>query len=255
MSEANNSFEKIEFVPNLESKKILESSADFPENQTEEQQNKDREIDWHRLAHKLREHNRKLLKKVFQLEQEIIESNKALEEHIKRSRSNDLYVAKQADIINEYQEEIAELGQKITTYQQEKSSQKFVIDNLENKLNISERNNSKLEQKCNELQQEKDLQTRELLEKEQQIQELNIRFNRQQQYLLQYRANKNNRTTSQPIKAWSAENIEKKSPTTVVSPKINATDWATPAIAKKQAKINSIAAVQLPRFPRQAENE
>ena len=116
MSEANNSFEKIEFVPNLESKKILESSADFPENQTEEQQNKDREIDWHRLAHKLREHNRKLLKKVFQLEQEIIESNKALEEHIKRSRSNDLYLAKQGDIFNEYQEEIAELGQKITTY-------------------------------------------------------------------------------------------------------------------------------------------
>ena len=252
MNEANNnSFEKnLEFVANSESNKTIESLVSSSENTARE-----KEIDWHKLAHKLREHNRKLLKKVFQLEQEIIESNKALEEHIKRSRSNDIYVAKQAETINNYQEELAELSQQITVYQQEKSSQEFVIDNLQQRLTISEQNTDKLKQQYSELQTAKELQNRELLEKKQQIQELNTRFNRQQQYLLEYKANNNGRLTSQPIKAWSTDTPEKVPVKMAVSPKITSTDWPAPAIANTPAPINSIAAIQLPKFPRQAEGE
>ena len=251
MSEANNSFEKnIEFVANSESNMTLDSQASSSESQARE-----KEINWHKLAHKLREHNRKLLKKVFQLEQEIIESNKALEEHIKRSRSNDIYVAKQAETINKYQEELAELSQQITIYQQEKSSQEFVMDNLQQRLTISEQNADELKQQYSELEAAKKLQNQQLLAKNQQLQELNTRFNRQQQYLLEYKAHQNGRLASKPIKAWSADNTEKASVKTAVSPTINSTDWPAPAIANSQTQINSIAAIQLPMFPRQAEGE
>ena len=256
MSEANNN---LSAENTNSSKQVTEQVTEKISPEQQSIPNLDREaekeIDWHKLAHKLREHNRKLLKKVFQLEQEIQESNQALEEQTKRSRSNDLYAAKQAETINQYQEEIAELQQKMAGYQQAHNSQKAISESLTQKLEDSQQKITSLEQECGELKASNQLKNDELLEQKQQLQELNIRFQRQQQSLLEYKAKNPDTNVSQPIKAWSADpvegiNVKPKVPSPLKSP-----DWPAPAIAKRQSPINSIAAVQLPRFPRQAEGE
>jgi chromosome segregation ATPase len=224
--------------------------------------NQEKELNLHKFAHKLREHNRKLLKKVFQLEQEIIESNQSLEEQKEISQNHYLCVAKQAEKINQYQEEITELVQQLVAYQQKSHNQQVKVEKLTQQLEIFQQKTRKLEEDYTELQTVNNAKNSELLEKEQQIQELNDRLQEQQQYILELRTNnyeKNDKTATQPIKAWSVQSIEANSvPTTAFSSEIHpakTADWPAPAIAKNQTPIKSLAAVKLPQIPRRAEGE
>lgn len=252
MSEANNNLSAENLIFPISSEQNLSSESKLISNTP-----KDQDIDWHKLAHKLREHNRKLLKKVFQLEQEVIESEQALKEQKKLSHSNDLYAAKQAEKINHYQEQIADLAQKIETSHQETHSQQVVIETLTQQLDSSQQKAAKLEKECTELQEVNKTKSERLLAQQQQIQELTNRLNRQQQHI-PHKQSDPERVASQPIKPWSA-NIEAASfKSAVFSPEVNPlkpNDWPAPAISHPNKQINSIAAVKLPRFPRQAEAE
>lgn len=221
--------------------------------------NQEKEINLHKFAHKLREHNRKLLKKVFQLEQEVIESNQSLEEQKKISQNHYLCVAKQADKINQYQEEIAELVEQLTAYKQKNQSQQVMVEKLTQKLESSQQKAEKLEKDYTELVTINNNKTKELIEKKQQIHELNLRFQRQQQYLLEQKNTHQEKIAIQPIKAWSASSIETKTETaTPLAAEINSPntpDWPAPAIATKTTQSKSLAGVKLPQFPRRAEAE
>ena len=248
MSEANtNPLEK-----NLVPFSSLEENIDLETTISNEAKEKD--IDWHKLAHKLREHNRKLLKQVFQLEQAQIESARALEEQKEISRSQDLLAAKQAEKINRYQVEIDGMLQKIEAHERASFERKTIIKNLTLELETSQKKATKLETECTELMVYNEAKDRELQETKHKLQELNVRYKRQQQHLLKSKTKENGKVSSQPIKAWSAE-------PTVTQPAITATnsatisDWPSPALAKTPKQIESIAAVQLPKFSRQAEGE
>jgi hypothetical protein len=195
-----------------------------------------KKIDWHKLAHKLREHNRQLLKKVFKLEQEIIDTTNRLQEQIERSRSTDLLIAQQAEEINHHQEEIARLVGELEKSQQENQSQQILIESLSQQLETSQEQVAQLERECALLQENYNQKTHELLVKGQQTKELHARLHRQQRYTLQYKAaldqyldislanttkeseskttNPSYRLEPQPIKAWSLteeqENQESK---------------------------------------------
>lgn len=184
---------------------------------------KPQNIDWHRLAHKLREHNRKLLKRVFQLEQEIAETNNRIQEHQLRSQSTDMLIAQQAEEINHAQEDTAHVIQELESAKQEVHGQKVLVDNLTKQLETTNEKFTQLESKYALLQEKYNEQNHDLLMKTQQVQELADRLSRQQRYTLQYKAaldkyrevassgkiSKTNldqdllQTQPQPIQAWS----------------------------------------------------
>ncbi|VEP13573.1 conserved hypothetical protein [Hyella patelloides LEGE 07179] len=254
MSEANQnlSAEKITFSVSPQ-QNVLSESKSVPITHQE------KEIDWHKLAHKLREHNRKLLKKVFQLEQEVLESNQALEEQKKISQSHGLYAAKQAEKINQYQEEIAEMLQIIATYEQESQSKQSTLKKLFQQLECSETKVTQLEKDYACLEAANKVKNSEVLEQKQQIKELSNRFHRQQQYFLQHKASNYEKTGGQPIKAWSANLKETISLGTATlasdTNKAKAPDWPAPAIAKDREQVKSLAAIKLPQFPQKLEGE
>ncbi|MDJ0632129.1 MAG: hypothetical protein QNJ34_02955 [Xenococcaceae cyanobacterium MO_188.B29] len=194
---------------------------------------KSQNIDWHRLAHKLREHNRKLLKKVFQLEQEIAETNNRIQEHQLRSQSTDLLIAQQAEEINHAQEDTAHVIQELESAKQEVHGQKILVDNLTKQLETTNEKFTQLESKYALLQEKYNEKNHDLLMKTQQVQELSDRLSRQQRYTLQYKAAldkyrevassgkipKTNldrdllQTQPQPIKAWSQTQTSKETST------------------------------------------
>ena len=165
----------------------LSSPTLVPENNNQETQ-KPQDIDWHKLAHKLREHNRKLLKKVFHLEQEVAETNDRIKEYKLRSQSTDMLIAQQAEEINHDREEIARLIQELETSQQEIHGQKVLVDSLNKQLETANENFARLERECALLQEKHNKQTHDLSLKNQQVEELSARLNRQQRYTLQYKA-------------------------------------------------------------------
>ncbi len=287
----------------------------LPDSSTISSESAQKKIDWHKLAHKLREHNRQLLKKIFKLEQEIAEVNNRLEEQIHRSQRTDLLIAQQAKELNREREEIARLVREREVSQQESQSQQAFIENLSKQLKESQEQIAQLERECTFLQENCNKQTQELIVKEEQNKELHSRLHRQQSYTLQYKAaldqylnissasNKNEpklnepsfRFETKPIQAWSIALEEKETSAPKASylnlsteksadhlssksskqesavehsqvrvsskgsvaesrTQSKETNWPSPAIATANAdkKPKSLAAVDLPRFPRQA---
>jgi chromosome segregation ATPase len=170
-----------------------------------------------------------------------------------------LYVAKQAEKINQYQEEITDIVEQLANYKQKSHHQELMIAKLSKQLESSQEKATKLEKEYTELQAVNQAKNQEILDKKQQIQELNIRLHRQQQHLLEQKNTNYEKTSTQPIKAWSANSIEVNPlQTTALASEINqpkTTDWPAPAIAKKTNQVKSLAAVKLPQFPRRAEAE
>lgn len=279
----------------------------LPDSSAVSSESSQKKIDWHKLAHKLREHNRQLLKKIFKLEQEIADVNNRLEEQINRSQRTDLLIAQQAEELNCDREEISRLVRELEGSQQEKQSQQSFIEDLSKQLEGSQEQIAQLERECAFLQENCNKQTQELIVKEEQSKELNSRLQRQQSYTLQYKAaldqylnisasDKNEpklsepsfRFGTKPIQAWSIALEQKETSATKtsylnlptekaadnlpsqsskqeapVSSKNSASDretqskesnWPSPAIATANAdkKPKSLAAVELPRFPRHA---
>ena len=262
------------------------STLEQKDNSQEAQKPKD--IDWHKLAHKLREHNRKLLKKVFQLEQEVAETNNRIKEHQVRSQSTDMLIAQQAEEINHTQEEVAHVMQELETSQQEVHSQKVMVDSLTKQLETANEKFAQLERECALLQERYNQQTHDLLLKTQQIQELSSRLGRQQRYTLQYKAALDKyldvastssisetkvdsallQTHPQPIQAWSKQQTKQETSTIKSSnlgfhkenypceselkltSKNSKENWPSPLINTIDSgkKPKSLAAVELPKF-------
>ncbi|BAU65514.1 hypothetical protein STA3757_29020 [Stanieria sp. NIES-3757] len=252
------------------------------------------EIDWHKLAHKLREHNRKLLKKVFKLEQELAEVTNLVQKQTQRSQNTDTLIAQQAKELNQNQEEIANLIAQIETLQQEEQNQKLLNENLSKQLQASQQQIAQLERECALIQENYNNKTHELLAKEQLAQELDARLHRQQRYTLQYKtaldryieyANSSSvdstptnsiKANNKPIQAWSERSrgeakehsvtsLKSSEPSNVTpfknsnssesnQPPLKETNWPSPVIntVNTEKKPKSLAAVELPKFPRQS---
>lgn len=260
MSEASNFPADYDFNENenLENQ-ILESQP--KQKKAADSSAKSNSIDWHKLAHKLREHNRKLLKKVFQLEQEILESTQALEEQKEMAHNNDLFASKQAQKINQHQEEIAQLLKKIDRYQQEAHTHVSQINSLSQQLDNAQQKVAETAQECVQLQKSNNEKSYELLNQREEIQELTNRLSQQQSIVKQPAIRQptysRERTTSEPIRAWSANFVEPDSSSSLVTEAhLIEEEWVVPDTSKKQnsnSSINSIAAIKLPRFPRREE--
>jgi DNA repair exonuclease SbcCD ATPase subunit len=147
-----------------------------------------KKMNWQKVAHKLREYNRKLLKQVFKLEQDIAEIDNRFKKHLEKSQSSDLLAAQQAEEIKGYQEEICLLTQELDNSQQKVRTKETKIQNLEQKLELSQQQVAQLERECTFLQENYNQKTYELITQEKETEELQSRLSRQQQYVLQYKA-------------------------------------------------------------------
>lgn len=244
-------------------------------------------MNWKQVAHKLREHNRKLYKQVFRLEQELAEITNKFNKYIEKCKSNDLLMAHQAEEIKSYQESVALFSQQLASERQETNSKKTVIEQLSQQHESSQKQTAQLERECTLLQEKYNNQAYDLITKEKENQELKIELERQQQIIAEYEAkqkrdreaetsnkDKANRNKNYPhnryIQPWSISGIPEKIslPKTKVQPLkakkeiTAASEVATPSkSANNQAdrsntaktsskKPQSLAAVELPTFPR-----
>lgn len=238
-------------------------------------------IDWQQLAHKLREHNRKLLKKVFNLEQNLIDATNQVQEHQEIARREELTITEQSEKLNQSQEEIADLLQEVEKERQVINNQQVLIQNLSLQLKNSQQQTTKLERESTVVQENYNQKAQELLSITAEKEELESRLYRQQQQTLQYKAAIEkysaqekplehlpsikipSRLKHQPIQPWSSASEElavnnvlptnpevESSLATESSETSQKSDWRVPEIEKNTSETQprSLAAVKLPKF-------
>ena len=111
-------------------------------------------MNWQKVAHKLREYNRKLLKKEFRLEQELADIDNKFAKYIEKSRSNDVLVAQQEQEIRKYREQTESFDRTLADYQAIIDQKEVITINLSQQQDLSQQQIARLEQEINEYQEQ-----------------------------------------------------------------------------------------------------
>ena len=256
-------------------------------------------MNWQKIAHKLREYNRKLIKKVFRLEQELAEIDNKFNKYVEKSQNSDLLLAQQAEEIKSYQENLALLTQQLADSQEQIDSQELIIQQVSEQHELFQKQAAQLERDCTLLQESYNQQAFELVIKERENQELQSQLNQQQQNALQREAELNryqeaktsrkekatsrhqNYPHNRYIQPWSTSTIpepkialprNKSQPTKVEARDVKTSEtiktaakiatWSASKVSNQKAdksktakspqrkKPQSLAAIDLPTFPR-----
>ena len=230
-------------VTEIDSESVSENDGLLPENvadsvvsqgteclSTKNSASSMQKMNWQKIAHKLREYNRKLIKKVFRLEQELAEIENKFSKSVEKSQNSDLLLAQQAEEIKSYQENLALLTQQLTSSQEQIDSQELIIQRISEQHELSQKQAAQLERECTLLQENCNQQAFELVIKERENQELQSQLNQQQQNALQREAELNRyqeAKTSRKEKATSGHQnyphnryIQPWSTSTISEPKI-----------------------------------
>ncbi len=296
----------------IDSESVSENDSLLPENivnsvgsqgtecpSTKNSASSTQKMNWQKIAHKLREYNRKLIKKVFRLEQELAEIDNKFNKYVEKSQNSDLLLAQQAEEIKSYQENLALLTQQLAGSQEQIDSQELIIQRISEQHESSQKQAAQLERECTLLQEKYNQQGFELAIKERENQELQNQLKQQQQNALQREAELNRyqeAKTSRKEKATSRHQnyphnryIQPWSTSTIPEPKIalprnkpqptkaesrdvktseaiktaakiatwsastvsnQKTDKSKTAKSSQSKKPQSLAAVDLPTFPR-----
>ena len=145
-------------------------------------------MDWQRVAHKLREYNRKLLKKVFRLEQELAEIDNKFNKYVEKSQNSDVLLARQAEELESYQEKVALLLKQLAGSQQQIENQELLIQQVSQQHELSQQQTAQLERECTLLQEKYNQKAFELATKEQESEKLKSELSQQQDSVLQQEA-------------------------------------------------------------------
>ena len=145
-------------------------------------------MDWQRVAHKLREYNRKLLKKVFRLEQELAEIDNKFTKHIEKSENSDALLVRQAEELESAQAKIALSLEKLASSQRQIEERELVIKQLSEQHELSLQQAAQLERECTLLQEKYNQKAFEVVAKERENQTLQSELDRQQHNALQQEA-------------------------------------------------------------------
>jgi predicted nucleic acid-binding Zn-ribbon protein len=145
-------------------------------------------MNWQRVAHKLREYNRKLLKKVNRLEEELAEIDNKFNKYVEKSRNSDVLLAQQAEELESYQEKVTLLMQQLAGSQQQIENQELLIKKVSEQHELSLQQTAQLERECTLLQEKYNQKAFELATKEQESQKLQSELSQQQHSVLQQEA-------------------------------------------------------------------
>lgn len=157
-------------------------------NEIEQNQPDNQKMNWQKVAHKLREYNRKLLKKVFRLEQELADVDNKFTKYVEKSRSSDILVAQQEKEIRKYQEEVELFDSQKADILAIIEQKEIVINNLSKQYELSQQQTAQLERDCTLLQESYNNQAYELTTKDKEIKDLQNKLSQQQRSALQYKA-------------------------------------------------------------------
>lgn len=161
-------------------------------------------VNWYRVACKIREQNRQLETKILDLETSLIETNKRLETQQRLCNSADDLIEQKTQELDNYEMEISQLSHKLDQANQGYQNQQIFIESLSQQLHTAQEKVARLEREWALLQDNYAHQKQTLLQVEKQNKELEIRLQRQQHYTLQFKA-----ALDQCLKAPSSENLEK----------------------------------------------
>ena len=145
-------------------------------------------MNWQKVAHKLREYNRKLLKKVFRLEQELADIDNKFTKYVEKSRSSDVLVAQQEKEISKYQEQEALHNSQLANLQAIIDQKEANAAKLLEQYESAQQHAAQLERDCALLQENYNHQAYELTTKDREIKELQSKLNQQQRSALQQKA-------------------------------------------------------------------
>ena len=195
MSEANNN--QVSFSSESNSELISSNNIQSQEStersiaSTEKNAQNELKMNWQKVAHKLREYNRKLLKKEFRLQQELAEIENKFNKYVEQSRNSDILVAQQEAEIQNYQQQIAILTQHLTVSEQELTRKEATIEELSQQYQLSQQQTAQLERECTLLQESYSQKNYESIAKEKENKDLQTKLNQQQRYTLQYKTELN----------------------------------------------------------------
>ena len=145
-------------------------------------------LDWYSEAHKLRQHNRELIKKVVQLEQNLKDEREILEAQVLRTRTGEVTISQQTAELEASQEQIQYLSKDLDKSDQTIQRQNILIETLSKQLETTQEQIARLERECALIKEEYDRQNQNLSEAQQQVEELTVRLHRQQRYTLEFKA-------------------------------------------------------------------
>ena len=180
----NSSIENSNSSNSQATEKLISTSSNSTEKEVERSSNQ--KMNWQKVAHKLREYNRKLLKNVFRLEQELADVENKFKKYVEKSRSSDVLVAQQEEEIRKYQERGETFDRELATYQATIDAKEATIANLFQQYELSQQQTAQLERDCTLLQENYNHQNYELIAKEKEVKQLQDKLVQQQRLTLQY---------------------------------------------------------------------
>ena len=145
-------------------------------------------VDWYSEAHKLRQHNRSLIKKIVQLEQNLKQDREALESQILRTRTGEVKIAQQTEELEADQEQIQHLSREMDEFDRTIQRQNVLIETLSKQLETTQEQIARIERESALLQEEYKQKIQKLVNTEKQVDELTARLHRQQRYTLELKA-------------------------------------------------------------------
>ena len=164
-------------IPALESDTTIEESGSVTA-----------KMDWQRVAHKLREYNRRLLKKVFRLEQELAEIDNKYNKSVEKSKNSDMLLVQQAKELESDREKQAVMVEQLANSQQQLDDRELIIKQISEQHELSQQQAAQLERECTLLQEKYNQKAFELVAKEKENQELQSELSQQQHTVLQLEA-------------------------------------------------------------------
>ena len=183
-NEANKSL-----VSNNDSLQLSDSTPASESNATKEESGSVMaKMDWQRVAHKLREYNRKLLKKVFRLEQELAEIDNKYNKYVEKSRNSDMLLVQQAGELESDRENLAVMVEQLANFQQQLDERELIIKQISEQHELSQQQAAQLERECTLLQEKYNQKAFELVAKEKENQEIQSELSQQQHIALQQEA-------------------------------------------------------------------
>ncbi|MGF1486980.1 MAG: hypothetical protein ACFBSE_07695 [Prochloraceae cyanobacterium] len=189
ISNQNDGSNQLDLNRNFEETNCQTESEDISKQETEvSNSNFADSIDWCSEAHKLRQHNRELIKKIVQLEQNLQEDREALESQILRTRTGEVTIAQQNEELQADREQIHNLTRDVDELQSTIQRQNILVETLSKQLETTQEQIARVERESALIQKEYDRKTQKLGSTEKQIDELTTRLYRQQRYTLELKA-------------------------------------------------------------------
>jgi hypothetical protein len=145
-------------------------------------------LDWYKIACKIRHQNRELKAQISELEQLLSQQKRQINEQIVAREQQDTLIQQQQYQIDSLNAELSQQSSQVELNHHGEEQQQLLMGTLRQELQEVQQQAARLERECSFLQDKYNQQEHLLRQKEQENRQLQVRLQRQQRYNLQYKA-------------------------------------------------------------------